>query len=304
MFSRQHKRFPRTVMIATALAALLLALLIPAPAAQAGAVSPAWSRQMPAEARALYVRGIAATGAGEAWAVGNLGSIWSFDGTSWWPVRSGGSTFRGICAVNSSNIFAVDEGRNFWRCDGSSWTISYTWAGTWRMTATSFYDSMRGFAVGEDGSIFYTSNGGVAWTDCALPAVTTDYYAVDVDGSNPAAFQVWVAGANGEVKKQSFDPAGSGPQAAGWTEVQTGDASSIRSVDFADGIHGWAVHADGHIYSSGDGGAAWSDQHTASSGLNAVKALSATDAWAGGPGRRLPPLQRLRVADERDRRDR
>ena len=112
-------------------------------------------------------------------------------------------------------------------------------------------DGEKGVAVGLEGRIARTSDGGKRWTfdeaDVDVPLVDPLFKVVELpDGS------AWAAGAAGEVMKR--DPGGTA-----WKRAKLGMRlfTWLRSIDFYDQNNGWIVGGFGTILKTKDGGKTW-----------------------------------------------
>ena len=130
----------------------------------------------------------------------------------------------------------------------------------------------QAWAVGEEGTIVATINGGDAWDD-QTSTTTQHLNAVTfVDASRG-----WAVGHAGVILT-------TGNGGATWTSQASGISTELTDVAFAaDGLHGWTVGAGGVILATMDGGSHWAPQ-SAGSGfawrLTGVDAVDATHAWA------------------------
>ncbi len=112
-----------------------------------------------------------------------------------------------------------------------------------------FADAKRGIAVGLDGRIAVTEDGGEDWN--FVPSNVEEYidpfYAATILPNG----RRWVVGASGQVvvadDGQSFSRGDLGSAVNSW----------IRRVRFADDNHGWIVGGFGLIMSTEDGGKTW-----------------------------------------------
>ncbi|OLD76236.1 MAG: hypothetical protein AUI33_05005 [Ignavibacteria bacterium 13_1_40CM_2_61_4] len=108
-------------------------------------------------------------------------------------------------------------------------------------------DKRHGWAVGADGAILHTRNGGFEWKEQRAPANTTLYGLYVKDKSRAV-----IAGASGMV----LTTASGGER---WIHRPTGIRDHLFSVTFApdDALHGWAVGTFGAIVTTADGGLTW-----------------------------------------------
>ena len=182
--------------------------------------------------------------------------------------------------------------------------------------SVDFVDTTHGWAVGGDGIILCTANGGATWgaqtTGTLLPlysvaftdashgwavglygqifatvnggqswveqVVATDGAAVLLDVSSSDASHGWAVGGDGII----LATANGGVT---WNTQISGTDERLWGVDFVDSSHGWAVGTGGTILRTTNGGATWSGEsslsdHTA--WLNAVAFRDASHGWAVG----------------------
>jgi photosystem II stability/assembly factor-like uncharacterized protein len=113
-----------------------------------------------------------------------------------------------------------------------------------------------GWAVGDDGLILQTRDGGKSWqaVDILPPEVNevVDWRCVAMRDK-----QIWIAGSPGSVMLSSID---SGET---WQGHATGSNTPISRIMFVDDSHGWAVGQFGTILHTADGGQTWQVQRAA-----------------------------------------
>jgi hypothetical protein len=98
-----------------------------------------------------------------------------------------------------------------------------------------FVDTLQGWIVGEEGTIFYTTNGGFTWTS-QMSGIANTFYAVDfVDSLNG-----WVVGAGGSILRTRNG-------GDSWIIEPSPTNADLYAVCFVDTNHGWAVGSDGTI---------------------------------------------------------
>jgi photosystem II stability/assembly factor-like uncharacterized protein len=106
-----------------------------------------------------------------------------------------------------------------------------------RFTATSFVDRSRGWAVGAEGQVFVTRNGGRTWTP-QTSNTTADLFDVKfLDAS-----EGWAAGAKGTLLHTTDG-------GARWAVVPSGTTHALERLCFAGRTRGWAVGFGGTILS-------------------------------------------------------
>ena len=119
------------------------------------------------------------------------------------------------------------------------------------LTSIAFYqDNLHGWAVGNEGTILATTDGGSKWTEQKSP-VDVDLNAVHVGGKKGYA---WVAAENGIILK-TVDGG------AEWTSHKSPVTVALRAVHAsADGRHVWAVGDGGTVVYSSNYGKGWTKQ--------------------------------------------
>ena len=145
---------------------------------------------------------------------------------------------------------------------------------TWRnrmpqgnpLNAVFFVDAQRGVAVGDQGVIIRTSDGGVTWNveDGRSYVDLVDVWFTDAD--NGVA-----VGDVGTVLRTSDG-------GVSWTPVDSGIATGLLALHFVDGNTGSAL--SGTIYRTTDGGTTWSAQ-TSAHPTEAPRGIFFTDALHG-----------------------
>jgi len=112
-----------------------------------------------------------------------------------------------------------------------------------------------GWAVGNQGVILHTSNGGANWTP-------------QTSGTTQLLRSVWftttssgiAVGGGGTIKRTT-----DGGQS--WVSVASGTANTLFSVTFIDELNGCIVGDNGHILRTNNGGQSWSQQSGVSNNI-------------------------------------
>jgi len=119
--------------------------------------------------------------------------------------------------------------------------------GRW-LLGVSFMDNLRGCAVGVNGTLIRTVDGGNTWSTPTLPAIGMTFL-TDIE------FTQWNHGyavGNGGTILQSLD------SGVTWTKQVSGLAVQLNAVTFPERwTEGWAVGSGGLVLSTTDGGATW-----------------------------------------------
>ncbi|MBK9096980.1 MAG: T9SS type A sorting domain-containing protein [bacterium] len=118
-----------------------------------------------------------------------------------------------------------------------------------------FIDDKSGWAVGGDGTIIHTSDGGVTWV--TQQSGTTNLLN-DVYFTN--AITGTIVGQNGTILRTN-DGGNT------WTSQNSGTSHHLQSVYFIDTNNGWAVGGEGSILHTTNGGTTWNVQYTGNGGV-------------------------------------
>src|SRR6266542_2059076 len=113
-------------------------------------------------------------------------------------------------------------------------------------------DKKHGWAIGGDGAILRTRNGGFDWDSQLSPANTTLYGLCVKDKAHAV-----ISGARGVI----MTTANGGGK---WVTRTTGTRDHLFAVTFAAGdpLHGWAAGTFGALIATTDGGITWKLQNT------------------------------------------
>lgn len=174
---------------------------------------------------------------------------------------------RGVHAVSADEAWAIGD-------DG---VLVHTVDGgaTWETTSlpsTStwtvfFLDAARGWAAGN--GFFHTTDGGATWVKDNDWGTITDIRFLD-------AQRGWACG-NGGVTYRTTDGG------LTWSYTAVGPIATLRSIFFVDAQHGFTVNIDGDVFESLDGGASWSLVHASgASNLNTVRFFDSQEGWVIG----------------------
>ncbi len=239
-----------------------------------------------------------------------------------------------------SGFSAVDM-NNAWVADGSIMIRHTTNGGTTWTNQTPgpsptypynllhdvfFKDANHGWTVGDNGTIYSTSDGGASWIKA--PSVTainlkTVFFATTMDGWAGGDFASvlkttdggasWTVVATPIVKGDTnygindlyFLDAGNGWAGVAGAVLRTGDGGNTWITEYtsygSDGIFftndaGWAVGIFGTIYRSGDGGVTWATQSQVDNiFLYSVSFPDADHGWISGAGGALYKYSKPKV---------
>ncbi len=137
-------------------------------------------------------------------------------------------------------------------------------------------DGQRGWAVGSNGTILATGNGGANW-QVQMSATKSLFRSVAFSADGQRA---WAVGDRGTILATSNG-------GINWQAQTSGTTSWLESVTLsADGQRGWAVGEDGTVLATRDGGATWLAQTsgTKSSLLSVALSADGQRGWVVGTG--------------------
>jgi len=257
----------------------------------------AWTRHAVGVGLPLY--GITGTGAGDVFAVGDLGTIAHTTGGEWasMALPEPGSIY-GLWGSSDSDVWGVGEFLIMHRTAGGSWTtelapdLAQLYA-VWGASESDVWAAGDlGAIVHYDGSAWSTVHGDSALTLNALwGASATDVWAAGSDGAllhwDGAAWSTSAAGTD-----THFGLWGSGPgdvfavgdngsiqhwDGGGWTAMNSGTAQPLAAVWGSGPGDVWAAGADGTVlHYDGNAGLDWTVVPTPAAGpVNAI--------WGSGP---------------------
>ena len=134
-----------------------------------------------------------------------------------------------------------------------------------------FVDPLTGWAVGDDGTILHTTDGGKSWNPQARKSGNHLQSVAFVDAKTG-----WAVGFNGTILHTT-----DGGQS--WNPQASNSAGRLQSVAFVDAKTGWAVGGGGTILHTTDGGQSWNPQPRKSGDLlREVAFIDAKTGWAVG----------------------
>jgi photosystem II stability/assembly factor-like uncharacterized protein len=135
----------------------------------------------------------------------------------------------------------------------------------------SAVDEYHAWAVGNQGTVVMTTDGGESWAHPSSGTVNT-LNAVHFVDSNTG----WTVGQSGIILNTTNG-------GSDWTPQNSGTVNNLQSVFFNDASRGWVVGSNGTILSTTDGGTTWTPQSSGTSAwLYAVYFSDADRGWATG----------------------
>jgi photosystem II stability/assembly factor-like uncharacterized protein len=152
----------------------------------------------------------------------------------------------GVSARDATHVWAVGTGAQILKWNGTTWAAQAAPVGTGDLNAVSFASASTGFAVGANGRIITTVDGGT-WTTASGSPNTTGLTLTGVKAIS--ATNAWAVGKGGIA----YQLVGGTWQAK---SVSAG-TTDLYAVDFFDALHGVAVGANSTVVETRDGGAHW-----------------------------------------------
>ncbi len=150
----------------------------------------------------------------------------------------------------------------------AAWDLQ--WNGTPGLAGVTFYDTLRGWAVGTDSTIMRTADGGATWTNASVG--TYDFSSVEF----VSPLRGWAAG---------FRIYATTNGGLSWTQQANPAAHTLEDILFLSATEGWAVGQAGAILHTVNGGAPWSE--VSGYGITnwyAIDFVSPSLGWIAGYG--------------------
>ena len=149
--------------------------------------------------------------------------------------------------------------------------VSQSSGTTAALDGVAFAGSGAGWAVGANGTLLSSTDGGATWVS-HTSGVGDDLNAVAFAGAQNG----WAVGAGGVIVATTNG-------GADWTAQTSGVSTGLNAVAFAGTQNGWAVGAGGAIVATTNGGATWTAQSSGvTTALSAVAFIDSQNGWAVG----------------------
>jgi len=133
-----------------------------------------------------------------------------------------------------------------------------------------FIDKDNIWAIGIDGILFHTPDGGKKW-NCYEEITSKAIFGMDFKDNNG-----WFVGAEGTIL---HTPDGGNT----WETMESGTKDSLYDVYFLDSQHGWIIGDDGHILHTENGGKKWEIFDTGiKKDLISIYFIDHKKGWASG----------------------
>jgi len=196
-------------------------------------------------------------------AVGDSGVVLVKDGDNWFDNSIvGASNLYDVSVVNyqslnDSLVFVSGMDGEVWKWYNNSWIdLSSVTGVNSDIYGIDFVNETHGIAVGVNGVIIGTDDGGASWEPRDVPEAVQGFSFYDVAFINP--IRAFVVGENGTLLRSS----GTGDSAIGynWLVWDTGSSSTINSIGYSSINKVWIVGNDNFIALTKDGGKSFYNQ--------------------------------------------
>ncbi|HAN37794.1 MAG TPA: hypothetical protein DCQ29_02740, partial [Chitinophagaceae bacterium] len=226
--------------------------------------------------------GVQAINDSTVWAVRDLGQAFrtTNGGASWTSSATVGfQVIRDFSFISAGTgwLLGGGTGVGLWRTtdSGNTWVNqSGGWPNIFQLSlnAVCFVDANNGWAVGSNGVVLRTSNGGSTWVQQASNTTTILRDVFFINSTTG-----WAIGDNGTIIRTSNG-------GATWTpSTNAGTTNVLFRVHFASSMLGWAVGENGTIIQSTDGGATWVSLISGTTSLlRDIFLISPNRGWAVG----------------------
>ena len=236
---------------------------------------------------------------GQAIVAGDSGTVLINDVDSWIDnsIEGAGNLYDlsvpHFASLADSVIFVSGTGGEIWKWSNNTWEDLSNFTGTTNdIYAIDFVNEDEGFAVGADGLIIATIDGGLSWEIRDSPEEFRGFSFYDVtifgykgpndDEASPVS--VLIVGENGTVIQSS----GTGPTAIGYiwkvpseNSHPTNTTSTLKSISGSSRFKFWIVGDDNFVALTEDGGSSFYNQ---SQLQNAGSDFTGVSFWDGDSG--------------------
>ena len=226
-------------------------------------------------------------------AVGDSGTVLINEGDSWLDnsIEGAGNLYDlsipYFDTLENSVIFVSGTGGEIWKWSGNSWEDLSNLTGTTNdIYAIDFINENEGFAVGADGLILGTIDGGKSWETRESPDGFGDFsfYDVIIFGYQGNPVSALIVGENGTIIQSS----GTGPTAIGFIwkvpseeSHPTNTTSTIKSISGSSRFKFWVVGDDNFVALTEDGGNSFYNQSQLQNVGSDFTAVSFWDGYSG-----------------------
>ena len=230
---------------------------------------------------------------GQAIVVGDSGTVLINDGDSWISnsIEGAGNLYDlsvpHFESLADSVIFVSGTGGEIWKWSNNTWDDLSNFTGTTNdIYAIDFVNEDEGFAVGADGLITATIDGGLSWEIRDSPEEFSDlsFYDVIIFGYKGSPVSALIVGENGTVIQSS----GTGPTAIGYiwkvpseNSHPTNTTSTLKSISGSSRFKFWIVGDDNFVALTEDGGSSFYNQSQLQNVGSDFTGVSFWDGYSG-----------------------
>ena len=185
-------------------------------------------------------------------------------------------------SIEISTIFVSGMDGEIWKWYNNSWLDQSSLNGVnSNIYGIDFVNETHGIAVGSDGVIIGTDDGGLSWEPRDIPEEVQGLSFYDVAFINP--IRAFVVGENGTLLRSS----GTGTSSIGynWLVWDTGTTSTIKSISYSSINKVWIVGNDNFIALTKDGGQSFYNQsqpHTVDTDFSGVSFVNGFNGFMVG----------------------
>ena len=205
-------------------------------------------------------------------------------GSQWEDISfdAGEEDIRGVSLNGNSSVVIVGSNGSIWKYDSGSWS-DYSISGV-DLLDVSFLDSERGIAVGEEGAILFSDDGGVTWDYRDAPSEASSSRIIDVEFYSD--IRAYAITDMGEVMKSSREI--STPVGFLWNmqyfESEGGSSNlgvNLTSIEVATTNKFLLSGTEGYLSMSKDGGNIVNRQMIPLDNLTAFNDIAMLDGFRG-----------------------
>jgi len=205
-------------------------------------------------------------------------------GSQWEDISfdAGEEDIRGVSLNGNSSVVIVGSNGSIWKYDSGSWS-DYSISGV-DLLDVSFLDSERGIAVGEEGAILFSDDGGITWDYRDAPSEASSSRIIDVEFYSD--IRAYAITDMGEVMKSSREI--STPVGFLWNmqyfESEGGSSNlgvNLTSIEVATTNKFLLSGTEGYLSMSKDGGNIVNRQMIPLDNLTAFNDIAMLDGFRG-----------------------
>ncbi len=209
-----------------------------------------WENRSKPEFSGLFFGTVYFEDANHGWVVGQRAILFTTDGGANWTQQAQLSSiiYYGIDFADPYHGWVVGQNGTILHTTnrGANWEPQISGTSD-QLRAVDFVDTLNGWAVGSDGWAIYTTNGGLNWIQKTFPHSTVLTHVSFID-----SLHGWMVGDDGTIFYTS-------DLGVNWITHST-NSISLRGINFADTLTGWATGYCGIIKTT-DGGENWISQY-------------------------------------------